>query len=120
MVRGLSLGIRVGSVMRSELLTGMVLGAVLGGLAYPLVGVWVDVSIALTVALAVFAASTVATGVAMYLPWLLDRMDLDPAFGSGPLSTVIQDPSLFDDLLLVGNRHRSVETSRVHQKPKLD
>jgi magnesium transporter len=43
------------------------------------------------VALAVFAASTVATGVAMYLPWLLDRMDLDPAFGTGPLSTVIQD-----------------------------
>ena len=89
-VRGLSLGIRVGSVMRRELLTGVVLGAVLGGLAYPLVAVWVDTSVALTVALAIFAASTVATGVAMLLPWFLDRLDLDPAFGSGPLSTVLQ------------------------------
>jgi magnesium transporter len=27
----------------------------------------------------------------MSLPWLLDRVGLDPAFGSGPLSTVVQD-----------------------------
>ncbi len=28
---------------------------------------------------------------AMTLPWALDRLGLDPAFGSGPLATVIQD-----------------------------
>ena len=28
---------------------------------------------------------------AMALPWLLDSIGLDPAFGSGPLATVIQD-----------------------------
>jgi magnesium transporter len=27
----------------------------------------------------------------MALPWGLDRLGLDPAFGSGPLATVIQD-----------------------------
>lgn len=27
----------------------------------------------------------------MTLPWLLDAAGLDPAFGSGPLATVIQD-----------------------------
>jgi magnesium transporter len=27
----------------------------------------------------------------MALPWLLDSFALDPAFGSGPLATVIQD-----------------------------
>ena len=27
----------------------------------------------------------------MALPWLLHRRGLDPAFGSGPLATVIQD-----------------------------
>jgi magnesium transporter len=27
----------------------------------------------------------------MVLPWLFDRFDVDPAFGSGPLATVIQD-----------------------------
>jgi Mg/Co/Ni transporter MgtE len=25
------------------------------------------------------------------LPWLLDRLGFDPAFGSGPLATVVQD-----------------------------
>jgi Mg/Co/Ni transporter MgtE len=32
-----------------------------------------------------------ATAVAMFLPWLLSRVGLDPAFGSGPMSTVAQD-----------------------------
>jgi magnesium transporter len=27
----------------------------------------------------------------MTLPWLLDAVGFDPAFGSGPLATVIQD-----------------------------
>jgi magnesium transporter len=29
--------------------------------------------------------------VALALPWLLNRLGIDPAFGSGPLATVIQD-----------------------------
>jgi len=32
-----------------------------------------------------------ASAVALSLPWLLNRIGLDPAFGSGPLATVIQD-----------------------------
>lgn len=32
-----------------------------------------------------------ATLVAMLLPWVLSRIGKDPAFGSGPLATVIQD-----------------------------
>lgn len=90
-VRGLSIGVPVGRVMQRELVTGVILGTVLGGLAYPVIWAWFDAATALTVALSIFAASTVATGVAMCLPWLLDRLGLDPAFGSGPLSTVIQD-----------------------------
>jgi len=43
------------------------------------------------VALAVLAASAIATFVALALPWLLHRLGRDPAFGSGPLATVIQD-----------------------------
>jgi magnesium transporter len=91
LVRGLSVGVPVGDVMGRELLTGVVLGVVLGGFAYPLILPWVDASVALTVGLSIFAASAVSTAVAMILPWLLDRMNIDPAFGSGPLSTVIQD-----------------------------
>jgi magnesium transporter len=29
--------------------------------------------------------------VALALPWILHRLGIDPAFGSGPLATVVQD-----------------------------
>jgi magnesium transporter len=45
----------------------------------------------LAVALAIFAACVTASFVAMALPWILHRLGIDPAFGSGPLATMIQD-----------------------------
>jgi magnesium transporter len=77
--------------MRREIVTGVLLGAVLGAISYPLVMAWFGSEVALTVAASICTASTVATAVAMFLPWLLSRVGLDPAFGSGPLSTVVQD-----------------------------
>jgi magnesium transporter len=46
---------------------------------------------ATAVALSIFAACATASFVALSLPWALDRLGIDPAFGSGPLATVIQD-----------------------------
>ena len=46
---------------------------------------------AATVALALLASAATATGVAMGLPYALNRLGRDPAFGAGPLATVIQD-----------------------------
>jgi magnesium transporter len=43
------------------------------------------------VALALWASCSVASVVALALPWALSRFGGDPAFGSGPLATVIQD-----------------------------
>jgi magnesium transporter len=37
------------------------------------------------------AACSTATLAAMVLPWLFDRLGADPAFGSGPLATFVQD-----------------------------
>ena len=34
---------------------------------------------------------TLASSLGLLLPWLLSRMGLDPAFGSGPVATIIQD-----------------------------
>lgn len=90
-VRGLSVGISVSRVMVRELATGALLGTTLGLLAYGPVAFWFDPPVALAVSASILTASALATGVAVSLPWLLWRMDLDPAFGSGPLSTVIQD-----------------------------
>jgi magnesium transporter len=90
-VRGLSVGVPVGGVMRRELLTGLLLGVVLGVLAFPAIAWWVGLQVALTVAVSIWAASTVAAGVAMALPWAFSKSNIDPAFGSGPLATVVQD-----------------------------
>jgi magnesium transporter len=47
--------------------------------------------LATAVALSIFAACATASFVALSLPWLLNRFGIDPAYGSGPLATVIQD-----------------------------
>ena len=91
-IRGLSVGVPVRRVVRLESLTGLLVGLALGAVALPVVGLvlgsW---PLALTVALSLLAACTVATAVAMSLPWLMSATGRDPAFGSGPLATVLQD-----------------------------
>jgi hypothetical protein len=50
-----------------------------------------DAAVAVAVSLALFATCGVASAVALLLPWLLNLLDKDPAFGAGPLATVLQD-----------------------------
>jgi magnesium transporter len=91
-IRALAAGITVRSVLRRELLTGLVMGVVIGVafLVFALIG-WGEADVAAAVALAMFASCSIATLVAMALPALFQRLGQDPAFGSGPLATVIQD-----------------------------
>jgi magnesium transporter len=91
-VRGLATGIHVRGIFRREMLTGLVLGLVIGMLAVPLaLLLWGRTDVALVVGISLWAACSTATAVAMLLPYALSRMGADPAFGSGPLATVIQD-----------------------------
>lgn len=48
-------------------------------------------ALSLAVGLAVFVAGTVSTVVGFGLPWVLDYFESDPALGSGPICTIIQD-----------------------------
>ena len=91
-IRGLSVGVPIVSVLRREILTGLMIGLTLAIVFYP-IGVWRwgGDGIVLAVALAIFGACATANSVAMALPWMLHRLGIDPAFGSGPLATVIQD-----------------------------
>ncbi len=91
-IRGLSVGVPIRRMVRREVLTGVVVGALLSVMFFlaVLVG-WGVRDAALVIGLSLFAASSIASSVALLLPWLLDRFDIDPAFGSGPLATVIQD-----------------------------
>jgi magnesium transporter len=91
-VRGLSVGVRLTAMIRRELLAGLGIGAVLALTAFPLVYLrFEDGELAAIVATSMFAACSTATAAAMALPWLIDRCGADPAFGAGPLATVIQD-----------------------------
>jgi magnesium transporter len=90
-IRGLSVGVPIGEVVRRELLTGLFVGLALSATFLPLAWLGWEGDVAVAAALALFAASSTATLVAMVLPWLFSRLGRDPAFGSGPLATVIQD-----------------------------
>jgi magnesium transporter len=92
-VRGLSLTRSgIGHLLAGELRTGMLIGASLGVISFVPVYLFVgEAKLAGAVATAIFAAGTAAAGLGMLLPWLIARSGRDPAFGSGPLATVIQD-----------------------------
>ena len=91
-IRGLSVNIGVQQVVRRETITGVLVGIILA-LAFLPVGIWRwgESDVALAVSLSLFAACSVATIVAMALPALFQSLGRDPAFGSGPLATVVQD-----------------------------
>jgi magnesium transporter len=91
-IRGLSVGVPIGRVVRRELLTGLVVGTAIAGAFLPIgLVAWGDADVAITVAIALFAACSTPTLIAMLLPWLFNGLGADPAFGSGPLATVVQD-----------------------------
>jgi magnesium transporter len=91
-IRGLSVGVPIGRVVRRELLTGLLVGAALALAFIPIAAWrWGQLDVAVAVALSLMAACSIATVVAMALPWAFHRLGQDPAFGSGPVATVTQD-----------------------------
>ena len=75
-----------------EMSAGILIGAVLGAIAWPLVySTFGSGPLASAVALAIGVAGPLASACGLFFPWLLSRAGLDPAFGSGPIATVIQD-----------------------------
>lgn len=84
--------VSAGTLLRGELTTGLLIGGVLGALVLP--AVWLafgDARLAVAVSLSLAVAAMVATSIGLLLPWALHRRGIDPAFGSGPLATVVQD-----------------------------
>ena len=91
-IRGISVGVPARQIAFRELTTGLVIGLLLGAAFFPFAYVvWGDARVAATVALALLGSTATATLVAMGLPYALNRLGRDPAFGAGPLATVIQD-----------------------------
>jgi magnesium transporter len=91
-IRGMSAGIAMRDVFGRELASGLAIGALLAAVFFGFVlAIWGEPRVAASVSLALFLSASIATLVAMLLPYTLARLGGDPAFGSGPLATVIQD-----------------------------
>jgi magnesium transporter len=92
-VRGLSLARGgIGHLLAGELRTGMLIGLALGLTAYfPILIAFGEARLAAAVSISIFVAGSIASAIGLGLPWLFARRGLDPAYGSGPVATVIQD-----------------------------
>jgi magnesium transporter len=91
-IRGLSVGVSVRDMIVREVLTGVMAGIILGAAFFPIcLIIWGDADVALAVGIALAVSCSLATIVASALPALFDSVGADPAFGSGPLATVVQD-----------------------------
>jgi magnesium transporter len=92
-VRSLSIGsYSLRRLVWGEARAGVLIGLLLGApvLAAVLLA-FRDLRLAIVVATSVFASGALATTVGVGLPWALKRAGRDPAFGSGPIATVVQD-----------------------------
>jgi magnesium transporter len=91
-IRGIALGVPLRRIVGRELASGVVIGVLLAVAFFVFaVLVWDDSEIAVVVGLSLLASTAIATVIAMTLPYAFARRGLDPAFGSGPIATVIQD-----------------------------
>ncbi len=92
-VRGLSLSrLSLRHLLFDELRTGLLIGITLGVLSFPVVAIaFGDVRLAVSVSAAILVAGGMATSIGLLLPWLFQRIGSDPALGSGPVATIIQD-----------------------------
>ena len=91
-IRGMALGVSLRTIARRELGTGVIIGCLLAGAFFVFARlVWGDARIAAVVSISLLVSASIATLIAMSLPYALARLGRDPAFGSGPLATVIQD-----------------------------
>ncbi|WP_066385474.1 magnesium transporter [Halalkalicoccus paucihalophilus] len=81
-----------GSYIQQELLVGIILGTmigILGGVGATVIAA--SSQIGFVVGLSLFVSSTVATVLASLIPIGFILLDVDPALGSGPLATALQD-----------------------------
>lgn len=92
-VRGLSLShAPFATVVGGEARTGAIIGFTLAVCVFLPVWWWFsDMRLAAAVAVALFTAGTAATTIGVVFPWVLAHLGRDPAYGSGPLATIVQD-----------------------------
>lgn len=92
-VRSLSMhDVAIGRLIRDELVIGLAIGTVLGLIAAAAVlAVFGQIALAAAVGLSVLGGGAVSALAGFSLPWVFMRLGFDPALGSGPICTIVQD-----------------------------
>lgn len=92
-IRSLSLEVfDVKKYLAREALVGIILGVILSLLLFTFAVVFLEtLNVAIIVSLAMLASVSTAVFAAILIPWALSKLKSDPAFGSGPFATIIQD-----------------------------
>jgi magnesium transporter len=91
-VRGLSFSnTPIPQLLKGELKTGLYLGMALALIVFPFIWLTFSASLAFAVSVALICASSIATSIGLLLPSILSRLGKDPAYGSGPVATIVQD-----------------------------
>lgn len=92
-VRGLSTDdVSIGRLLRDELIIGLAIGLSLGAIAFLcVIGIYGNAMLALAVGLAVLGGGAMAAIVGFVLPLGFRHFGSDPALGSGPICTILQD-----------------------------
>lgn len=75
-----------------EIAISVVVAGVLGALTFALVWTWFEtLQLSLIVGLAAAASIVFASVIAVLLPWIFQKVKLDPAVASGPFATIVRD-----------------------------
>lgn len=75
-----------------ELITGTILGITFGSIISALAFFWLNSApIALIILVSMTANSALATTIATTVPWVLQKLNRDPALAAGPFAIVMQD-----------------------------
>lgn len=92
LIRAFAVGVRTRDVFWREAVTGVMVGVLIGAVffVFAVLG-WGDTGVAIAVSLALVVSGLASTFIAMALPSFFKALGLDPAFGSGPLATLLQD-----------------------------
>ncbi|MFN8335415.1 MAG: magnesium transporter [Cyclobacteriaceae bacterium] len=92
-VRGISLSdISFRKLLLAEVATGLAIGLILALIFFPFVWlIYHDILLSITVGVSILFAGGIASTIGLFFPWLLHCFNIDPAYGSGPIATIIQD-----------------------------
>ena len=92
-IRGLSAHrMPLPTILILEIVTGGIIGLVLAIVAF--FGIWLTfdhLALSFSVAISLMVAGTLASSIGLMLPWALAEIRVDPAFGTGPVATILQD-----------------------------